>query len=150
MKLIAGLVVGRNRTYRQQQNGAYALRAMGVLAGKSTRAPADGPYAWIFCDEPRVAKISVLAELGRLGDSDEIRDVARQVCKERMPAKRAAAFIRRARLGTQDDCDRREWKLYRLLARTILDYLHIHPTTTLPEVCGVLRCLISAYKEPGP
>jgi hypothetical protein len=42
----------RARSRRQEQNHAYAYKAVGAIVDDSPGLPADGSYAWIACDRP--------------------------------------------------------------------------------------------------
>jgi hypothetical protein len=145
LSALADINSRKARSARQQQNIAFAHKALCVLIDDSPDLPPDGPYAWIACDQPRVQKTSVLAELGRLDDPEDIRAWARTVCEQKMTAKHAAALIRKTRLGVTNNGSAKG--LYRLLARAVGDYLACHPEITLEQVCVVLDRLKVAYRQ---
>jgi hypothetical protein len=79
------------RTTRQLHEHAYAFLALGQLAD-------DPAFAWLTEPQPR---ISLLAELGRLGveDAGMAREVAGVLCEKRFSTTRSRALVRRMRLG---------------------------------------------------
>lgn len=90
------------RSPRQQSNIAYAQHAFGVL--KHAGCDADPIFHWLcgpIVDTPGKFPTSVLAELGRFADADDIIEYAKQVCEiePRMTAKDAVAALRLIRLG---------------------------------------------------
>lgn len=82
-------------SHRQRLNLWYAYEAMGLLQ--------DQPCFGYFYDAARdKAKVSLLAELGRLGDEELIRQVAAEVAElarqRGLSVKEAEGLLRRYRL----------------------------------------------------
>jgi hypothetical protein len=107
---------------RTIQNTSYHIRAFGLLQ--------DEPWAkWLVGDvsqegKPGQVRKTILAELGRLGDDEALRAVARHICERKPTTKDAVAMIRHYRLGRQprgavDDLTNR-------LITLIVEYIDSH------------------------
>lgn len=91
--------IGPNvQTDRGRQNVFYRMRALDILSDLER-------FKWL-CDEekimanvPRAMKPTILTELGRFQDDDEMREVAGILCEHKPKTKRAVALIRLIRQG---------------------------------------------------
>ena len=80
-----------------------ALRALGLGEDVDAGARALDTFGWLVGDPPqrpggsgrRYYRRSILAALGRIGDGETVRDVARLICGRKPPARTAIAWIRR-------------------------------------------------------
>jgi hypothetical protein len=126
---------------RTLQNKLYQLRAMQVL-----NLDVDDPplaYLWIW-GLPHIpnpgdhrAKWTILAELGRIEDDDDLRAIAAQVCELKLKTSDAVAAIRRVRLGKAAKSD--VPALTNALIRTINQYLVRCPDTTGAQIVTALE-----------
>ena len=136
-----------NVSHRHKLNIAHMHTALRALVDVSPELPADGPFAWIACHKPPLLKKGVLAELGRLGEPELIREWALVVCQGRLKTKHAEVMIRQVRLGFAPDSAAGARTLYLLLAKTILGFIETHPTLSLAAVAKVLGDLGVAYRQ---
>src|SRR4051794_40519565 len=86
------------KTHRHMQNVAYRQRALHYLSQ-------DQQFAWL-CDEKAMMegeaqawRPGILAELGRIPDTEEMKRAAAQLCEMKPKTKAAVAMIRRYRIG---------------------------------------------------
>ena len=128
---------GKSR--RQQQNALYAFKTMQVIKKDVDGFSADSTYAWLICDEPKIQKISILAELGRLDDPEDVLECARSICEQKLSVKMAVALIRKGR-GKQRAGNLQD-KLYMALACCLRDFLAVHPDLTDEDIIRVLNVL---------
>jgi hypothetical protein len=129
------------KTRRHEQNLWHARTAVAALLVKNRVAPG---FSWLCTDE-RYVRVGILAELGRLGDPEEIRRLAVRICKEKLNTVRAVALIRRHRLGRPSPGD---WgQLCREIAKLIDAYRARHPATTQVEVLKALRMAAVAVQQ---
>ena len=56
-------------------------------------------FAWLNLQRCGDGRATILAELGRISDRDQMIRLAREVCRERPTARRAIAHLRRHRTG---------------------------------------------------
>jgi len=80
------------KTTRGLQNKRYELRAFGLLRD----APPPG-FDYLFDLERDHIRSSVLAELGRIEDDEQLLDTAAWLCKQRPSTKDAIVICRRVR-----------------------------------------------------
>ena len=91
-------VLGSELSDRTLQSRHFLSWAMTVLGLGET--PADHPYRYLFDpDRKKGVRHTILAELGRVTDPDDMRYVADHICANRLPTAAAVALIRRVRLG---------------------------------------------------
>lgn len=129
------------RTTRTRQNLMYRQRAMDVLGVLK-----DERFKWLFdvakvqADEPNAMRHSVLVELGRIKDEDEMREVALYLCETRPTAREAVQIVRNFRTGKQSQGDVNQLKeeIHRLMA----DYLTRHPAMPFRQVCDALSSVL--------
>jgi hypothetical protein len=124
-------------TVRQQHEHAYAFLA-------ATKLMEDPKFAWLFEPHPR---ISLLAELGRLGEEDPELAVAaaETLCEKRSSTTKSRALLRRARLGK--DADRRSFTL--ALAKAADDYIRRHGQPSKSDIQEALFRLEQALTKPS-
>ena len=111
----------------------------------------------VLADDPRCAwltdgsaKTTILTELGRFEDPDEMRKAARAVCRARPRPKvsDAAAMIRRRRTGAAPQVDPQV--LEAQLARVTAAYLRSHPGVTWGAVQGAMDGVLEKISESLP
>jgi hypothetical protein len=125
------------RTARARQHRHYALRALHVLGG--TREPA---FAWLCPDEETIVRReggllwTILAELGRVRDEDELREMALDVCDLKPRSRKGVALVRAWRLGRvpRATVDALMWSLVTFVNR----YLDSHPGMSEATACRAL------------
>ena len=96
-ELLAARAIYAEVTPRHQNNIAYRLRALNLLKD-------DPEFSWI-ADGPGMTagkrnswKPGILAELGRIGDVEAVRIIAREICEKKPLTKDAERAIRQWRL----------------------------------------------------
>jgi hypothetical protein len=123
------------RTRRGRQNVIYRLRAVSILKE-------DSLFRWLVDPDrarqgvPGSWRPSILAELGRIEDREEMLSVALRICQLRPKAKEAVCVIRRARIGGSGSGD--AVNLSQVIIRAINEYLAAHPATTRRQVHAAL------------
>jgi hypothetical protein len=143
-RMIAGGVSPTGpKSRRQMQNRLYALRAMDRLGlleeGNLREALADRPaLGWLVSEEG--ARWAILAELGRIRDSEAFDTAVRWVLEYRPKTKEAVAEIRRFRTGKSNPPDARE--LAEEVVRAVDDYATRHPGITPGQALEALRLAI--------
>jgi len=91
-------LLGPELSDRTLQSRHFVSWAMTVLGLDET--PADHPYRFLFDpDRKKGVRHTMLAELGRVTDPDDMRYLADHICANRLPTAAAVALIRRVRLG---------------------------------------------------
>lgn len=131
-----------NASERTRQNKLYQMRAM--LALKLTTDESTPPeYLWIW-GLPHVprpgdhrVKWTILAELGRIEDDDELREVAAEVCRRKMKTREAVVRIRQYRNGGAKAGDSLE--LANVVIGAINDYMNRRPGLTPGDIRDALR-----------
>ena len=134
------LAVPHVQTRRGLHNVHYRTRAEEVLAD-------DHRCAWLTEGS---ANTTLLAELGRFEDPDEMRAVARAVCRARPRPKvrDAVAMIRRRRTGVAAPVDPQV--LEAQLASVTATYLHAHPGVTWEQVRGAADEILEKFSDNLP
>jgi hypothetical protein len=139
-------------TNRQKQNRHYTARALWALA----RDPEAGDlsirpdFKWLY-DETlkgksrRYGKATILAQLGRIGNDQLIKKVARELCKLEPRTKDAVVLIRQLRSGGVKEGDTKQ--LTQEIAKTILQYRIRYPKTSQPQVNDALASNLKPLKE---
>ncbi len=129
--------LGRPATRRTVQNFAYFHRAWDVLG--LVTLPADSPLHWLHDHDrdgrPRATKHTILAELGRIEDEDELREAAGLICAMRPRTRQAVTYIRRWRIGERRGSAP---QLAAELVRVVYDYLRRYPLTEPTDVQAAL------------
>lgn len=144
-------------TDRTAQNAYFGMAALGRLMGekisegKYELSPGrdDWPYKWL-CDEtvkPVVYRRTVLTELGRIDDDDELREVAAYLCEHKPSTREAIGIIRRYRHGVKPaDCT----ALTNAFIHTMNDYIKGHPDITRQCIAMALRNCLDAFDAANP
>jgi hypothetical protein len=88
------------------------------------------PYAW---------RPTLLTELRKISDPDDMKAVARLVCEARPKSREGVAMIRRIRLGQRPASAR---DLMHTLARAVNDCMERHPDTTHQQATAAVLNLL--------
>jgi hypothetical protein len=134
-------------TERGRQNIAYRQRALRVLGN-------DPRFKWVADrdamrrGDPGSFRPTILAELGRIADDDQLREMALEVCRVKPTTRRAVAAVRRWRLGRSGvgDAD----GLLDELIRHVDDYLDRYPETPPAALVEAVSELLEAVESFGP
>jgi hypothetical protein len=132
------------KTRRGRMNKAYEVRALGVLKG-------DPRFEWLVSTPEAInsghgkLKVTILVELGRIEDDEDLKAIAEKVCKQKPKAKEAEAMVRRWRTGKAPKGD--AVGLTRALITCINGYLDRHPDTTWQMVRGALGNTLDAVEQ---
>jgi hypothetical protein len=131
-------------TRRGKQNRWYAQVAFGVLLRLN-----DARLLWL-ADWPHIRDYDVkvrwtlLSELGRLKDPEDIRTIALQLCKLRPRTADGVAMIRQLRTGKSP---LPSWdKLSDRIIAVLDSYQTTHPTTTHAEMLEALDVVVIAVR----
>lgn len=126
---------------RGQQNHHYAENAFVALS-----IAWDEGNEWVFplLEHPSP---SVLSELGRVEDPELFWQCVRHLTENELPAKKAIAAIRRARLGEPPDVLPRI-RLHNALIKTIEEHRARYPDTTNKDILEALYVTSKAVGEP--
>jgi hypothetical protein len=131
------------KTVRGKQDTFYCLRAVDILM-------MDSRFTWIVDPEKMKAgtggwKKSILSELGRIWNHEDLKAVALRICELKPKTKDAVAMIRlcRTRKGEVGDAD----GLYRAVRLAVNNYLQRHPGTPWAEVESAFLSLLEAVRE---
>jgi hypothetical protein len=122
---------------RQRQNIAYRMRAAGLLKDDPER------FGWLYDlragqrGEKKAWKPTILSELGRIRDDEELKEVASEVCKLRPKTRDAVSMIRRYRTGKTAPVD--VLGLTLRITDAIDEYVASHPDTTWRQVKEALK-----------
>ena len=125
-------------TRRSKMNVFYRQRAVSILS--------EGDYKWLFDEEKVMSdggdkywKPTILTELGRIENDDDLRAVASQLC-ERKPATRdAVLMVRTFRTGGLPAGD--SIQLANEIIQTINRYRHSHADVTKQDVVDALEAV---------
>ena len=105
----------------------------------------DPAFSWLadrkkmLADEPKSYKPSILTELGRLQDEEQIKDIALKLCKLKPKTKDAIIMIRRIRLGREAEGD--YLKLIKSIEDALNRYIAARPSTPEEMAVRALRDL---------
>ncbi len=94
---------GTELSDRTMQNRHFVSRAATVLGLGETAA--DHPYRYLINPDgvtplgKKTVRFTILTELGRMADLEDMRYLADHICANRLPTAAAVALIRRVRLG---------------------------------------------------
>jgi hypothetical protein len=129
---------------RSKMNVFYRQRALGIIC--------DGDYKWLFDKEKIMTdgsdkywKPTILTELGRIENDDDLRAVASQLC-ERKPATRDAVLMVRAfRTGSLPAGN--ALQLTNEIIHTINRYLQTHADVLKQDVLDALRTATANVDE---
>jgi hypothetical protein len=126
---------GRHTSYRHRANYIYGMRAIEVLG-------TDPQFAWLHGEQVS----TIVDELGRIDDTDDLRLMARHLCTHQPSTREAVALIRRFRFeafppGTIAG-------LVDTLARSLETYVRTHETMPWTAVRQALAEFVDRYQEP--
>jgi hypothetical protein len=136
--------VAGNRTPRQQNNAMYTMRALTAISH-------DPRFAWLGSElEPASQgkgrlRRTILAELGRVEDPEELEALALAICAQKPTVRQARAMIRQVRLpsrppGTFD-------QLLTVLVGALNTYLAEHAPMAWDDIDGAVLALHAAVAE---
>jgi hypothetical protein len=151
MALVTGLY-SDVATVRGRQNKAYLIEAIGALKIDPEAAYPQAyhdRFPWLFgADRTNGStwRFSVLAELGRIRDPEEIVAAAEELCRIEPPSTKAAIALVREWRGARR-ADPSAHRLHARLARTIEGYLDEYPDTTFSGVLQALALLYADFSE---
>jgi hypothetical protein len=121
-----------------------SCRALGILLE-------DGRFAWLCSTREEInagksrLHYTLLAELGRIEDEAEMKEVALLLCEQKPQSKRGVAFIRACRLGRTAEPDAMALTLR--VIRCVDDYRATHPATTPRQIFAALENARDALEE---
>ncbi len=131
-------------TVRGRQNFLYMTRAIRVL-------DYEPDFCWLVGTRDdintgkKVIRNTILVELGRIEDEDDLKVIARQVCEIKPRCKDALVMIRRWRTGKTLTGD--AMSLTKAIIRTVEDYCAARCGTTLQIVLAALANAADAFQE---
>jgi hypothetical protein len=133
-------------THRGMTDCLYRQRAFNLLSK-------DGRFAWV-ADGPRSAagapdalKSSILVELGRIPNDEDLKAVALRICELKPKTKDAVSMIRRVRLGREAKGG--YLKLCESLENALNAYLSGHPSTPADWPVKALRDVADCIEDGG-
>jgi hypothetical protein len=95
-----GIIPPEIKSERGKINFYYAMQAFGALKGTSQDFPNNGEFSFIVIGNGRedvIFKRTIFQELGRLGDENLMKEVARKICVNKMSTQKAIIYIRQFR-----------------------------------------------------
>ena len=153
-KVISGAMVGivnfaasdPDATPRTLQNKFYQLQAIHALSLGKEDMPEAFRFLWDANEATQTfrGRWTILAELGRIADENDMRAVAHKVCEMKPRARDAVAMIRRARIGESKAGD--TLQLANELIETINDYRVRHPATAPHDLLIALEAARQAVE----
>lgn len=122
---------------RSKLNIYYRTRTLSILDGAE--------FSWLFdrkaCQRGEGKwKPTILSELGRIEDEEDMKAVARQICELKPKTKEAVTMIRRFRLGRDPEPD--AVGLANEIIHLVNDYLQRYPAATkalVGEALGIAQ-----------
>jgi hypothetical protein len=139
----AAFVAG-NRTPRQQNNAMYTMRAQWALRN-------DPRFAWLGNDMEAAARgachvrVTILAELGRVEDPEEMKTLAFAICAQKPTVRQARAMIRQVRLPTRPPGTRDQ--LFMVLRTALNTYLAEHAAMAWDDIRTAVLILQAAVAD---
>lgn len=126
---------------RQLLNVHYMQKAIKILGlGKNDESKGWLPeFEWLFDAPKNVVRVSILAELGRIEDPNDLYDFALAVCKQKPKTKIAVVRIRNWRLGKNGEGDAE--KLGDEIRCVIANYIERFPKTKLQQIFDALEAV---------
>jgi hypothetical protein len=131
-------------TVRGRQNFLYMTRAIRVLDYEPDFYWLVGTREEISAGK-KILRNTILVELGRIEDEDDLRVIARQVCEIKPRCKDALVMIRRWRTGKTLAGD--VLSLTKAVIQTVEDYCAARADTTLQIVLAALANAADAFQE---
>ena len=121
-------------THRHKLNIHYRQRALSLLMDQKQ-------FSWlldskIMAETGRIRKTTILAELGRIQNDENLKVFALEICKRKPTTGAAVAMLRRAR-GVSEEAGNAEGVAHAI--RVALNaYITRHPSTPWPDVTAAL------------
>ena len=134
------------KTHRGKTDCLYRQRAFNLLSK-------DARFAWVAdgakarSGSPDAWKPSILVELGRIPNDEDLKAVALRICELKPKTKDAVSMIRRARLGREKEGN--YLKLFAQLEAALNVYLSGHPSTPADWPVKALRDLADCIEDGG-
>jgi len=134
------------KTHRGMTDSLYRGRAINLLTK-------DGRFAWVAdgarmkAGAPGAWKPSILVELGRIPNDEDLKAVALRICELKPKTKEAVAMIRRFRLGREAEGG--YLKLFQHLAAAVDAYREGHPSTPKDDLIRALRDVADCIEDDG-
>src|SRR5579884_2340773 len=131
-------------TVRGRQNFLYMTRAIRVL-------DYEPDFYWLVGSRQEISagkkllRNTILVELGRIEDEDDLRVMARQICEIKPRCKDALVMIRRWRTGKTRAGDAES--LTKAIVQTVEDYCAARSGTTLQIILAALANAAEAFQE---
>jgi len=138
-----GSLFNEVKTHRGKTDCLYRQRAFNLLEK-------DGRFAWVAdgakarAGSPDAWKPSILVELGRIPNDEDLKAVALRICELNPKTKEAVAMIRRFRLGREPEGN--YLKLFAALESALNAYLSAHPSTPADWPIKALRDLAACIE----
>lgn len=142
---MADFVAPDVKSSRGRQDSYYRMIALTVLTK-------DERLAWLADESAMKAgtgrwKPSILSELGRIPNEEDLKAVALRICELKPKTKDAVAMIRRARLGREPEGN--YLTLFKHLENALNAYLSGRPSTPEDWIIKALRDLADCIEEDG-
>ena len=129
----AGVFDSKTKTRRGRLNRYYALQAVRALMNRTGHI--EPRFYWLVNRKGTTYRKTILAELGRLGDRETIREAAAVLCEIKPPTAAAVARVRRARLG---DSGGNSLDLANRLIATLNGYTQRYPLLKQTEILAAI------------
>lgn len=127
--------ISRKRYCFRSRSTARHLLALAAL-------PLDDPrFAWL--QSSGAVRVTILAELGRLGDSDLIRQLALKICEARMTTRTAVRALRKIR-GVKLPATGHG--AANAIITALNNYLRTHPDTTDDQLIDAVRVVLATLE----
>jgi hypothetical protein len=136
--------VAGNTTPRQKNNAMYTMRALGALRN-------DPRFAWLGSDLEAAqrgtghVRITILSELGRVEDPEELEALALAICAQKPTVRQARAMIRQVRLPTRPPGMLNQ--LFTVLCGALNTYLAEHAPMSWDDIGAAVLALQAAVAE---
>jgi hypothetical protein len=136
-----------NQTRRNHMNVMYRMKALSALIHGDD---ADR-FAWL-ADQRKMAvgtpkswRPSILSELGRIEDEEDMKSIAAQLCEAKPKARAAIVMIRAWRLGRTSPGSALD--LANDLIGRVNDYMTRHPDLPMGDVVSAVETALQKVKE---
>lgn len=123
-------------THRHKLNIHYGQRALSLVRDQKQFSWLVDSSAEIMAGTGRIKKTTILAELGRIQNDENLKVFALEICKLKPTTGAAVAMLRRAR-GVSEEAGNAEGVAHAI--RVALNaYITRHPSTPWPDVTAAL------------
>ncbi len=147
-KYLRGIGENRVKDIRTLHNLHYQARATRLLGLAKTDHP-KFPYHWLTNPAGQVFgksmqstyKATIIAELGRIKDKDDMKSAAKEICRLKPKTKDAVKMIRGWRLGRGPEVP----SLEAMLHDTAEKYIEKYPNVTRKDAQEVFRILAKEF-----